>query len=617
MKKRINFIFKFKNNMPLSFEQFKDLRGRGLSVEQIASFEKGYSPQKETGFLSKLGEGLKEAVKESFVKGAVTGVQTARGIYGLGKYAITGDISAAKRATEPVNVPFFGEVSPVSSPREVIGTGAQIGSLVTGAGELGLLGRAAKLGAESALFEAGTQVKTGGLDKKALLEQGLVGAAIPFAGKVLSTAAKGVTKGVGKIAAETLGKTTGAGEFAIKEAFSNPSVMKFARQAGIDGVENLQEKALSDSFDSLRTIKNNRANSYISKLNEIKLDKTSQDEIVNSVGERLKDLVSPDKFNIDIIPTPSGAKVDFSKSTLIDGQAAVNKAINDLATWNDYTPAGLDVLKKRLGDYTSQVPFRTPAKAFLTDIKVTLTKELENKVPKYKEMTNGYREASELIDEIEKGLSLKDKVSQDTAIRKLMSTMRQNNEFRKDLLSTLENIGGKDITGQIAGSTLASFTPRGLSGAVMGPAIGGFSVYSLINPATLPTVLMYLAASSPRLVGEFVSLLGKISSGIEKSGEAASKVTPGLQNALKKIFGEAEENFGIKKDISTLKGIVGETSKIKPGLTIENVNKIKIDAYQKEWDNLQARKIKLTNKTAIKQIEKTQKEIEDKMFKLR
>jgi len=73
-------------------------------------------------------------------------------------------------------------------------------------------------------------------------------------------------------------------------------------------------------------------------------------------------------------------------------------------------------------------------------------------------------EMSELITDLEKAFSIKNKSSVDTAIRKLTRALGSNNEFRENLLDKLEDLSGREITQQIAGSELvAAIRPGAVS----------------------------------------------------------------------------------------------------------------------------------------------------------
>ena len=203
---------------------------------------------------------------------------------------------------------------------EPVGTAQKIGAGITDIGSFFLPGGAStKLGKVAQLATKGRVLpKIAGLGTRALTEAGLVGgqtalqqgevgkeartgaiigATIPVVGKALA----GTTKLIGEGVTQLLGRTTGAGEFAIKEAINNPSVIKFAREAGAEGAEGLQKRAVEEAKNALDLIKQNRATTYKKQLEKIKLNKIQQDELVEGLRNNAKDLASPQKFDITLI----------------------------------------------------------------------------------------------------------------------------------------------------------------------------------------------------------------------------------------------------------------------------------------------------------------------------
>jgi len=142
-------------------------------------------------------------------------------------------------------------------------------------------------------------------------------------------------------------------------------------------------------------------------------------------------------------------------------------------------------------------------------------------------MTKGYSEATKLIKDVEADLMLRKqgmsgRVTADKTLRRLMSSMRDNFEMRRELVEILGDQGGKDLSGQIAGYTMNTAIPRGLSGT--GPALTGQAAFAhFINPSFYGVI----AASSPRVQGEFLRLFGK---GLKEAG----RITPAMRGAAVK-----------------------------------------------------------------------------------
>lgn len=432
--------------------------------------------------------------------------------------------------------------------KDIVGTGAELGSyMVPASGALKGVKTVAQAGlkalprvaADQAIL-GGTSAFMGGAGQEAqrqgstvgsILKEGAkdvplgvgVGAAIPAAGAL----ARGAVNTVGRVGAEVLGRSTGAGEAAIREAFNNPNVIKFTRNASKEGPEGLMTQALEEAQGGLKQLKKSRGEAYVSELDRIKADKTQMDSLLQDARQVGRDLLG--SSGVKVRDGKLLNNLDFAESTIERGQGTVQKAFNDVMKWRDTTPAGLDKLKKKLSQHLDEIPVteRGGAFQFVLELKNAVDSRLKEAVPGYQEMTAKYSEASELIDEIQRALSLKDTAAKDTAIRKLMSTMRQNNELRKEMLEVLSGASGKDIMGKIAGATLSPATPRGIAGALQ-PTIGGAGAFSsFINPASIPWLLTYLAISSPRLVAEAVAILGKV-----KGPEIPALMKQQLRNLL-------------------------------------------------------------------------------------
>ncbi len=128
------------------------------------------------------------------------------------------------------------------------------------------------------------------------------------------------------------------------------------------------------------------------------------------------------------------------------------------------------------------------------------------------EMNKKYRADTEFIKEIKKDLSLNDRASVDTAVRKLMSTLRTNNEFRLELLQQLEAKSGTDIISGLAGLSFNPKVPRGLAAQV---AAGG-GAYLALSLGALAKALPFLLTASPRLVGEFLRFMGQTAAKVDR-----------------------------------------------------------------------------------------------------
>jgi len=146
--------------------------------------------------------------------------------------------------------------------------------------------------------------------------------------------------------------------------------------------------------------------------------------------------------------------------------------------------------------------------------------EITNQAPVYSKVMKDYSEASNVLKEMERALSLNPKASIDTSMRKLQSLMRNNVNTnygnRLGLARQLES-NGAEILPAVAGQAMSSMTPRGLQG-LSATGIAGAGVMTA-NPAALAA----LPLTSPRLVGEAAYGLGAMNRGIGKAADASTK----------------------------------------------------------------------------------------------
>lgn len=331
----------------------------------------------------------------------------------------------------------------------------------------------------------------------------------PVLGRASGAGTESITQAI-KSGAETAGKDI-ADITSSKDVLNELNILKSSTQfdkamrGKITG-----EEIVDNAKNALQTIKDNRSSAYLEKLNNIKMDKKALDSIKSELDTRMTTILDKDRFDVKPFQTNSGKiDFDFSGSTIVEHQPVVKKALEDISTWSDTTAAGLDILKKRLSTYISQVKQGTPAQALLTDLEKNLSTNLKKGVPKYAEMTKDYAEITNIIKDLESGLMLRKqgmtgRVTADQTLRRLSSSMKDNFQLRKELVETLSDKSGEELLGQIAGNRMNSLLPSGIAGS--GPIIlGEAALAHFISPKLWPVLL----ASSPRVQGEFLRLYGR------------------------------------------------------------------------------------------------------------
>lgn len=323
-----------------------------------------------------------------------------------------------------------------------------------------------------------------------------IGGALPGAVKVA-----GAVGGALRSAAEhILGAMTGTGAESVKTAF----------QAGKTGskefLENMRgnvsfEDVVAKAKEGLRNMRLERGNQYRSGMVDIKNDKSVLD--MEPIVKSVQDLQT------------SGS---FKGKTINEKSAGTTKEIadrvNDWAASNPaefHTPEGLDALKQAVGDIRDSTQFGTPARRSADVVYNTIKNQISKQAPTYSKVMGDYAEASKTLSEVERALSLGEKSSKDTAIRKLQSLMRNNAQTnygnRLDLAKTLEEKGGVNLGPAIAGQSMNSLMPRGVIGSIEKAGMMG-------APFVAPHALMLAPLTSPRLVGEAAYGLGMASGGV-------------------------------------------------------------------------------------------------------
>ncbi len=125
-----------------------------------------------------------------------------------------------------------------------------------------------------------------------------------------------------------------------------------------------------------------------------------------------------------------------------------------------HTPAGLDALKKKIGDLRDSTQYGTPERLVADRVYQSIRSTIVKEFPRYGKIMKGYEEASKTIKELERTLSLNPNATVDTALRKLQSVLRNNVNTnygkRKHLADLLVNAGAPHLMEALAGQAMKS-----------------------------------------------------------------------------------------------------------------------------------------------------------------
>jgi hypothetical protein len=335
----------------------------------------------------------------------------------------------------------------------------------------------------------------------------VIGGALPIGVKAAAMVGHGINNTVSALASNLLGITTGSGANSVKEAY------RAGKNGSTSFLDNMRgdvsmDDVIAQAKQGLSNMRADRAAEYKNGMAAISNDKSVLDfqPILNSVNK------------IQSLGNYKGQVINQNSSNTVDEIA------NKVSEWSKlnpnefHTPEGLDALKQSIGDIRDSTQFGTQARKAADTAYNAVKDQIVKQAPTYSKTMASYSEASKTLSEIEKALSLGNKASADTSIRKLQSLMRNNVSTnygnRLSLANTLADKGGADILPSVAGQAMNSWTPRGLIGA--GESGAGI-MSAVLNPATIPHVLAAAPFASPRLVGESAYKLGQLTGGAGKA----------------------------------------------------------------------------------------------------
>lgn len=406
------------------------------------------------------------------------GVDTDAGLFQVGR------LGAEIAGTAGVG----GMVAPALSKFPMMANSVRTGGFSLG----GTSGNVAK---DMAMRSAGSGVVGGSamamVDPNNTGTGAVLGAGLPLgvatAGKIGSLA--------GKTVSGTLGMTTGAGGTAISEAFNA------GKKGATSFIDNMRGKISFDDIvdnakQGLANMRAERASQYKSGMLDISKDKTIVD--FDPINKAVKDVAGMGSFK--------GLEINKNASGTVDEVVQKVKEWGAANPAEYHTPEGLDALKKAIGDIRDTTQFGTSSRRAVDQVYNAIKNEITEQAPVYAKVMKDYSNASDTLTELEKSLSLGNKANIDTSVRKLQSVLRNNANTnygnRGELLNQLETKGGVDLMPSLAGQSLNSYLPRGMSGSIT-KGLSPLAAYS--NPIGS---LISAPAFSPRLVGEAAYKMG-------------------------------------------------------------------------------------------------------------
>lgn len=323
-----------------------------------------------------------------------------------------------------------------------------------------------------------------------------------------------VTKPLGALSTiprELLGAHSGVGGESISQA------RKAGRTGNVDFLANMRgEVPFADVVDSARSALGNMRTSMMNRYSG------SKEGALGWAADKtpLSFAGIDDAFNkfMQSRTTAGHSTIDPAQ---MGGIQKIQAALDEWRADPVHTVESLDALKRRIASIAPDNPEFKDVRAAVGTMTKAVKNEITKQAPQYKSAMQDYWKSSQELDEIERSLSLGERASVDTALRKLQSLTRNNASTnygnRLSSAETLAEKGGIDIMPAIAGQSMSSLMPRGLARYTDLPVAGAAATV-----AGLPTALGALTLSSPRVLGELTYKLGQVEGALPPLAEAGN-----------------------------------------------------------------------------------------------
>jgi hypothetical protein len=258
-------------------------------------------------------------------------------------------------------------------------------------------------------------------------------------------------------------------------------------------------EVVDDARKAVGQMRQERGAEYRAAMTKVGADKTILSW--NDVDTALADM--------DKVATFKGQSLSPSTAAIRDSIKEEVEAWKNLQASEFGTAEGFDALKRRVGDIRDSTQYGTPERHVADQAYNAIRSTIVKQVPAYGKIMQGYEEASDIIREMEKTLSLNPTATIDTALRKLQSVLRNNVNTsygrRAELMDFLTRAGAPHLMEKLSGQALNTWTPRGGFGKLL---MGGAAGSALAHPAAAAAIPLM----SPRAVGEGAYYAGKAAS---------------------------------------------------------------------------------------------------------
>ncbi len=313
-----------------------------------------------------------------------------------------------------------------------------------------------------------------------------------------------------------VGYMSGVGPWAVEKAMQGSPEFKVGQRGGGEmemirharsALQTIKEERHAEYAKRLEDISNRKNTATLGGIdgNPLTIDLQPIEMNLSPIHKKLDELMKSFKIDSEGNPMPGGAYI------APEHRPAVRYMIQRVGGHGNLplerSPLSVDILKR---DIRGAVPSEGSANAFGTALHSIIRGELEKQVPGYAKMTSDYANKSGWITEMQKGLSLGPNGTTDTAMRKLLTGIKEHSDLRRKLIDTLD-AANPGLSSRLAGYQMKEWAPRIMGGRNLlgAEGAGALGAALLRHPAIAATLAGSMATSSPKLMGLLLHTLGK------------------------------------------------------------------------------------------------------------
>lgn len=313
---------------------------------------------------------------------------------------------------------------------------------------------------------------------------------------------KPIARGGSRLLKEGLGILSGTSEETItaaSQAVSKGGQSKIAFNEALSG--NVTPEQIANTLrNAVDTVESTRGAAYTNQLREIAENVVDTSDVTTSFTNKLN------KFGIKIVD----GVLDFTESKLRTSPSAQTKLVQtfdevlNLSRKGTTNIADIDTTRQALGvlELTGDDASARAANSLIGEAKNSV-KEVGLQVEGYGKLLEDFSESSDFLGQLRKDLMTGDNQTVDQTFRRMVTSLKTNNEQRMALIKELDNVTGSSITSQIAGQQLSEIMPRGIISRILAPALGGAALTGGASLGFIPL----LALSSPKVIGQSIRAL--------------------------------------------------------------------------------------------------------------